>query len=489
MPRRYLNCVKLRSEARRAVVDRRELLDRNPSDTPLDGECVTFFAASDDIDSEGGALTEQASPAACDTGDEMYRWACDLFPINRSLSGPGVRATLAYLQTLLPGLTIQSVASGTQAFDWTVPDEWTVRSAYICDESGQRVVDFQHSNLHVVGYSEPVDCWLTLDELQIRLHSIPEQPDAIPYVTSYYRRTWGICLTHRQRGALRPGRYHVVIDADLAPGHLNYGELVLPGAEDREVLLSTYICHPSMANNEVSGPVVTAALGRWLRSQPRRFGYRIVFVPETIGSIVYISRNLPRLKQATVAGFVVTCCGDDRTYSLLESRLGNTLADRAARHVLRRIFPNYHHYSFLARGSDERQYCSPGIDLPVVSIMRSKYGEYPEYHTSLDDLSIISPRGLHGAFLAIRRTIEVIEGNRIYGNTVLCEPQLGKRGLYPTLSTRESSKGFETMRNILAYADGTQDLLAIADRIGADFEDCATLAEHLHAHQLLKLLR
>jgi aminopeptidase-like protein len=388
---------------------------------------------------------------------------------------------------LLPDLSIQAVASGTQAFDWTVPDEWTIRSAYIANEAGQRIVDFEHSNLHVVGYSEPVDLWLTLDELQAYLHSIPEQPDAIPYVTSYYRRTWGFCLTHRQRQALRPGRYHVVIDADLAPGHLNYGELLIPGAEDREVLLSTYICHPSMANNEVSGPVVTTALARWLGSSPRRFSYRIVFLPETIGSIVYLSRNLKRLKDATIAGFVVTCCGDERTYSLLESRLGNTLADRAAKHVLSRTFQDYRHYSFLARGSDERQYCSPGIDLPVVSIMRSKYGEYPEYHTSLDDLSLISPQGLHGAFSAIRRTIDVIERNRIYQNTVLCEPQLGKRGLYPTLSSRQSATGVRTMTNVLSYADGTQDLLAIADYIGADFEECADIAERLHAHQLLKV--
>jgi len=242
-----------------------------------------------------------------------------------------------------------------------------------------------------------------------------------------------------------------------------------------------------MANNEISGPVVTTALARWLASSPRRFSYRVVFLPETIGSIVYLSRNLMRLKDATVAGFVVTCCGDERTYSLLESRLGNTLADRAPKPVLSRVFQDYRHYSFLARGSDERQYCSPGIDLPVVSIMRSKYGEYPEYHTSLDDLSLISPQGLHGAFSAIRRTIEVIERNRIYQNTVLCEPQLGKRGLYPTLSSRQSAIGVRTMTNVLVYADGTQDLLAIADYIGADFEECADIAERLHAHQLLKV--
>jgi aminopeptidase-like protein len=392
------------------------------------------------------------------------------------------------LQRLLPGLVVHSIASGERAFDWLVPDEWTIRDAYIADLSGNRIVDFRQSNLHVVGYSEPVDRWLTLEELQDHLHSLPEQPDAIPYVTSYYARRWGFCLSHRQRESLRAGQYRAVIDADLRPGVLNYGELILPGDEDREILLSTCICHPSMANNEISGPVVTTALARWISSKPRRYRYRIVFVPETIGSIVYLSRNLEQMKRATIGGFVITCCGDDRTFSFLESRLGSTLADRAARHVLSHIYPGYRQYPFLSRGCDERQYCSPGVDLPVVSIMRSKYDEYPEYHTSLDNLTLISPAGLSGAFDAISRTIEVIEANRMYRAKTLCEPQLGKRGLYPTLSTRESRKIVDAMVNVLAYADGDRDLLSVADRIGAEFRDCASIAELLREHDLLEVV-
>lgn len=420
-------------------------------------------------------------------GTTMHEWARDLFPICRSITGQGVRETLRYLSELVPGLTIHSVPSGTKAFDWTVPDEWRIQGGYLTDEAGHRIIDFHENNLHVVGYSEPVDVWLSREELDSHLHSLPDQPNAIPYITSYYTQRWGFCMMDNTRRSLRPGRYHAVIDSCLKPGQLDYAELVLPGRTDREVLLSTYVCHPSMANNELSGPVVTTALARWLASIDRRYTYRIIFIPETIGSIVYLSRNLEHLRTHVIAGFNITCIGDDRCYSFLPSRNGDTLSDRAARHVLQHIAPDYHRYSWLDRGSDERQYCAPGIDLPIATIMRSKYEEYPEYHTSLDDLTFITPTGLEGGFTALRLALEAIEHDGYPTVTTFGEPQLGKRGLYPTISTKEYNRPVRTMMDIISYCDGKRSLLEIAEIVGEPMSKLMEILPPLIKNGLIRM--
>lgn len=419
-----------------------------------------------------------------DRGPAMHELATRLFPICRSITGDGVRETLRIIGEQIP-LTIHEVPSGTPVFDWTVPLEWNIRDAYILDERGERIVDFRANNLHVVGYSVPVDTTVSLAELQEHLHSLESLPEAIPYVTSYYEPRWGFCLTHAQRQTLKDGRYRAVIDSELKAGFLTYGELILPGATTREVLLSTYVCHPSMANNELSGPVVTTWLAKWIASRPRRLTYRIVFIPETIGSLTYLQAHLGEMKANTVAGFNVTCIGDERAFSFLPSRTGGTLADRVAVHALTARQPGFARYSYLDRGSDERQYCSPGIDLPVVSVMRSKYQEYPEYHTSLDDLDLVTPAGLEGGFSILRDCLELLERNKVYRTTCLGEPQLGRRGLYPTLGTRATFGIVRAMMDLLAYADGSTDLIGISDTIGVPVADLHPLAERLAEHGLL----
>jgi len=423
-------------------------------------------------------------------GQEMYDWATDLFGHHRSLTGDGVRETLAYLTGILPEMQVHSVPSRTQVHDWTIPDEWTIRDAFVAGEDGSRLIDLAHSNLHVVGYSEPVDQWMTVAELDHHLHSLPDQPDAIPYVTSYYERRWGFCLSDRQRRGLLddPGRrVHVKIDSTLAPGELLWGEVVLPGTSEREILLSTYVCHPSMANNELSGPCVQTAIARWLRDEvsDRHFTYRFVFTVETIGALAVLDRRLDHLRKHLAAGFVLTCLGDDRTYSRVASRLDGTLADRVARHVLAHDHPGYDEYPFLDRGSDERQYCAPGVDLPVCTLMRSKFGTYPEYHTSLDDLSLVTPTGLQGGFDLVRNCIELLEVNGPYRTTTIGEPQLGSRGLYPTLSTTETHSMVRTMMNVIAYSDGQHDLVSIAELLGADARSLIPVVDRLLEAEVL----
>ncbi|MEM7429676.1 MAG: DUF4910 domain-containing protein [Pseudomonadota bacterium] len=419
----------------------------------------------------------------------MHALAAELFPLPRSITGNGVRQTLARLAEDLPDLEVEEVPSGTRCFDWTVPPEWNVSEAHLTAPDGRRIADFAECNLHLLGYSEPVTTSLGLEELQAHLYSRPDRPGAIPYVTSYYKRNWGFCLTDNQRAALQPGQYDVVIDSTLDEnGSLTYGELVVPATieTDAEVFLSTYVCHPSMANNELSGPVVATALFRWLWSlDERRYNYRIVFVPETIGAITYLSRNLDHLKKSVVAGFNISCVGDDRAYSYLPSRKGDTISDDVARHVLHHLAGDYAAFTFLDRGSDERQYCAPGVDLPIASVMRSKFGTYPEYHTSDDNLELVTAEGLAGGYRALRHCLMALEANRTYRATVLCEPQLSRHGLYPSARMPGDPKPKDHL-NILAYADGETSLLQIAELLDQPIWDLSRAASQLCRAGLLE---
>ena len=419
----------------------------------------------------------------------MYNWASDLFPITRSITGKGVRDTLKYIKNILPDLKINEIKSGTKIFDWEIPDEWNIDEAYIEDESGKKIVDFKENNLHVVNYSVPVDMYLNLDELDKHLYSIKDQPDLIPYVTSYYKRRWGFCLTHNKRKSLKNQKFHVVIKSQLNPGLLNYGEIIIPGKSSKEILLSTYVCHPSMANNEVSGPVVTTALAKYISEiNDRRYSYRIIFIPETIGAIAYLKYNFETMKRNIDAGFILTCVGDNRSYSFMPSRLGKTLPDRIALHIIKEFYPQTIKYSFLERGSDERQFCTPLVDLPVVSLMRTKYGKYPEYHTSGDNMTLISEDGLLGGFEINQKCIKALEINFKYKATIIGEPKMDKRGFRNSLGAPKSL-AFETINimNFLIYSDGSC-LLDISERIGLDICKANEIAKILLENKLIEIV-
>ena len=424
-------------------------------------------------------------------GKEMYALCNRLFPICRSITGNGVRETLRVLQSICPAMTLHEIPTGTQVLDWTVPKEWNIRDAWIKNSKGEKILDFAKSNLHVMGYSIPVNQKVTLEELLPLIHTQPDQKDAIPYVTSYYKERYGFCMSQEQKDALQEDTYHIYIDSDLKDGSLTYGEILIPSTEGNkdEIFLSTYVCHPSMANNELSGPAVTIYLAKWLwEKKHRRYNYRIIFIPETIGAITYLSQHLPEMKKNIRAGFNISCVGDDRTYSYVASRYGNTLADKVAKNVLSFRYPEYKRYSFLQRGSDERQYNAPGVDLPVCAVCRSKYAEYPEYHTSKDSMGLISPTGLQGAYEVYRDMIEALEYNHKYRIQCLGEPQLGKRGLYPTISQKGSSGAVRVMSNFIAYADGMNDLMDISNIITVPVQKLFSVIDKLWEVGLLSVV-
>ena len=396
----------------------------------------------------------------------MIVWMKDLWDFPRSLTGHGTRKTLEYIKGIIPDLNIHSFKSGSKVFDWEIPDEWNIYDAYIEHESGKRFAEFSKNNLHILGYSIPCDMKISLSELLPHIYTNPDQPDVIPYVTSYYKDRWGFCMSENDKKTLPDGIYHVLIDSKKSSGTMELGDMVIKGKNDNEVFFSTYVCHPSMANNELSGPVLSTALIQYIKLEypDNKYTYRFVFVPETIGSITYLSEHLNHLKEKVVCGFNLSCVGDDRAYSHIQSRLGRNLADQALQASLIGL-DNVVRYSFLERGSDERQYCAPGVDLPICGFSRSKYGEYPEYHTSADNFDVVTESGLNGSFDVMKSIIDSFELGLIPKNNITCEPQLGKRNLYPTISQKGSNLDINTRMDFLAYTDGNHSLFDISIKI------------------------
>ena len=420
--------------------------------------------------------------------NEMEKYFDRLWPICRSITGPGFRDSLAILSELMPMKRLR-FATGQKVLDWIVPREWSVRDAYLVDPNGEKRAMFHKNNLHLVSYSIPFKRRLTLAELRPHLHSLPEQPSAIPYLTSYYKDDWGFCLTHNELKSLPEGVYEVFIDTQLTAGAVELGEAMIRGESKDEILFSSYLCHPSMANNELSGPLVLAFLYQRIQALPRRrYTYRFVIAPETIGSICYLSKYGTHLKKRLRAGYQITCAGDRGKFTYKRSRRGNSLADRAACEVLKT--EGAHHIVAFdpAIGSDERQYCSPGFDLPVGLLMRTMYATYPEYHTSLDNKSFISFTSLRGILDAYLNIVMALENNIVYKNTVLYgEPQLGRRGLYPALGSRKTmDEKVSAMLWVLNLADGTRDLLAIAEESGLPMKRLVGAAEDLYRAGLLQ---
>ena len=418
-------------------------------------------------------------------GKQLFDCITDLFPICRSITGDGVRETLARLARVVP-LTTHEVPSGTPVFDWTVPDEWNIRDAYVKNARGERVIDFRRSNLHVVNYSVPFRGRMSLEELRPHLFTLPEQPDRVPYRTSYYQRNWGFCLSQNQLDALAEGEYEVCIDSSLQPGCLTYGELTIPGGSTEEVLVSAHICHPSLANDNLSGAVIAAHAARRLQSLSLRLSYRFLFIPATIGSIAWLSANEARVPGIRY-GLVLACLGDPGPLTYKRSRRSDAKIDQAAIHVLQQL-GEHEVLEFSPYGYDERQFCSPGFDLPVGRLSRTPHGRFPEYHTSADNLAFIQPAQLAKSLSACLEIFEVIEKDRICLNRKPnCEPQLSKYGLYdPIGGVAESPEFRMAILWVLNLSDGRHSLLDIAERSGLRFRQIALAADALSEHGLLE---
>lgn len=427
-------------------------------------------------------------PLPPNIGKSMHVFASSIYHLPRSLTGNGVRQTLTAIKKILPDLQCYEVPSGSRVFDWTVPDEWNLLKATLRDLNGNIIINSDDSFLHVLGYSEPFSGRVSLSELVSHLYFRADLPHAIPYVTSYYEKRWGMCLSYDQFASLQDQYYDVDISVDKCPGSLTLADLVLTGTSEREILFSTYICHPDMANNELSGPTVATFLASILSKCPSlKYTYRFVFCPETIGSLCYIYEKQKILKSQVDAGFVLTCIGDDGPPSVLTTINSDTLPDRAAC-LAARSFPQSNFYDWSQRGSDERQYCSPLLNLPVVDIMKSKYGEYPEYHTSLDDMSFVTPNGLSEGLDFCLRIVSILESNCIPKATIIGEPMLSKRDLYPSLSTHNSHFDSKILLDVFHLCDGNRDLIEIASRLSNSFDSVIAAIDILKRHRLIEIM-
>ena len=419
-------------------------------------------------------------------GEKMHELIRDLYPICRSITGDGVRLTLEQIKRHIP-VSVHEVPSGTRVFDWTVPREWNIKDAYIVTPKGEKIAEFRKNNLHVLNYSIPVHKKVMLDELRQHLFTLPSHPDWIPYRTSYYKENWGFCLAHTQAEALLDGEYKVIINSRLEDGHLSYGELLIPGESTEEVLLSCHVCHPSLCNDNLSGMALTTFLAKYMLKRKTRYTYRFLFIPGTIGSITWLALNEDQANNIK-HGFVVTCVGDGGPFTYKKSRRGRAEVDRAVMHVLAHSREGFVEIDFYPYGYDERQYCSPGFNLAVGSLSRSSHGQYPEYHTSADNLDLVRPEYLQESFETYIDVIDVIENNRTYVNlNPKCEPQLGKRGLYSNVGATASGKFKEmALLWVLNLSDGEHDLLQIAERSGEPFSEIHAAAVALLRGGLLK---
>jgi len=419
------------------------------------------------------------------TGRELHGFARLLYPICRSITGDGVRQTLRLVGQRVP-LQIHEVPTGSRAFDWEVPLEWNIEDAYIVDPEGRRVVDFREHNLHIVSYSEPVSTSMSRDELLPRLHALPEHPDWIPYRTSYYRRSWGFCLRQRDLERLSAGSYRVEIKSRLERGSLTYAEAVMPGRSRDEVLFFAHVCHPSLANDNTSGIAIATALAQWVAGEPRRYTYRFVFAPGTIGSLCWLARNESRLSRVR-HGMVLALLGDPGPLTYKMSRRENTEIDDVARYVLSVTDPRAQVIGFSPYGYDERQLCSPGFDLPVGRLTRSVNGGYPQYHSSADDLSLIRPECLAQSYEACQRIISILETDGRFVNlSPKGEPFLGKRGLYGSVGGQSPAEREHALLWVLSQSNGSRSLLDIARRSGIDFRHIREAASSLQNAGLLR---